>query len=104
MKLGREDNGTHIELTLRDSLEVHLPESQVSGYMWQFAGNSYPCLRLVDSIYVEKGPARFNGLGERIWFFSTKDPGQCDLIFSLVRPWSKPSPEFILKITLNNHF
>ena len=101
MKLGREDNGKHIELSLRDSLEVHLPESQVSGYMWQFAEKSCPCLRLVDSIYVEKGPARFNGLGERIWFFSTKEPGECDLIFSLVRPWSKPSPEYDLMITVN---
>jgi inhibitor of cysteine peptidase len=100
MKLGREDNGRHMKLSLRDSLEVRLPESQVSGYMWQFDENSCPCLRLVDSIYVEQGPARFNGLGERIWFFSTKESGECSLAFSLVRPWSKPSPEFTLEITV----
>jgi inhibitor of cysteine peptidase len=92
------DNGKHIELFLKDALEVRLPESQVSGYMWQFDEKSCPCLRLFDSIYVERGPARFNGLGERSWYFTTADMGECELIFNLVRPWSKPSPEYRLNV------
>jgi predicted secreted protein len=98
MILRRKDNGKHIELSLRDSMEVRLTESQVSGYVWQFDEKSCHCLRLVDSIYVERGAARFNGLGERSWFFTTKEHGACELVFKLVRPWSRPSPEFCIHI------
>ena len=94
------DNGKQIELFLKDSLEVRLPESQVSGYMWQIDEKSCPCLRSFDSIYVERGAARFNGLGERSWFFTTAGMGECELTFYLIRPWSKPSPEFRLKVLI----
>jgi inhibitor of cysteine peptidase len=92
------DNGKLVELFLRDSLEVRLPESLISGYMWQFDEKSCSCLRLFDSIYVERGPAKFNGQGERSWFFTAAGTGECELVFNLMRPWSKPSPEFVLKI------
>jgi inhibitor of cysteine peptidase len=92
------DNGRQIELLPRDSLEVRLPESQVSGYLWQLDEKSCPFLRLFESIYVERGPARFNGLGERSWFFVAAATGECELTFFLLRPWSHPSPEYRLKI------
>ncbi len=92
------DNGRHIELFLRDVLEVRLPESQISGYLWQFDEKSCPCLRLFDSIYVERGPAKYNGQGERSWFFTAVGTGECELVFSLVRPWSKPSPEYQINV------
>ncbi len=92
------DSGRNIELFLRDALEVRLPESQVSGYMWQLDEKSCPCLRLFDSIYVERGPARFTGLGQRSWFFTASCTGECELVFYLIRPWSKPSPEYRVKI------
>lgn len=94
------DNNKQIEMSLRDSLEVRLPESQVSGYMWQLDEESCPCLRLFESIYVERGPAKFNGLGERSWFFTAAGTGGCEIIFYLVRPWSDPSPEYRLKVTV----
>jgi len=94
------DNGKRIELFLRDSLEVRLPESQVSGYMWQFDEKSCPCLRLFESIYVERGPAKYNGLGDRSWFFTTASIGECELVFCLIRPWSKPSPEYAIKVAV----
>ena len=100
MKLTFADNGKRIELFLRDSLEVRLPESQVSGYMWQFDEKCCPCLRLFDSIYVERGPAKYNGQGERSWFFTTVSTGECELVFYLIRPWSKPSPEYRLKVAV----
>lgn len=92
------DNGKQIEPFLRDSLEVRLPESQVSGYMWRLDEKSCPCLRLFESIYVERGPARFTGQGERSWFFTAACTGECELVFYLIRPWSKPQPEFKLKV------
>lgn len=92
------DNAKHVELFLRDTLEVRLPESQVSGYMWQFDEKSCPNLNLIESIYVERGPARFNGQGERSWFFTTREIGECELVFYLIRPWSKPLPEFRMNI------
>lgn len=92
------DNKKQIELFLRGSLEVRLPESQVSGYMWQLDEKSCPCLRLFESIYVERGPAKYTGQGERSWFFTAAATGECDLVFSLIRPWSKPLPEFTLNI------
>ncbi len=92
------DNGHDIELFLRGSLEVRLPESQVSGYMWQLDEKSCPRLRLFESAYVERGAARFNGLGERSWFFTAAGTGECELVFYLIRPWSKPSPEYHVKI------
>jgi inhibitor of cysteine peptidase len=92
------DNGKQVELFLRDSLEVRLPESQVSGYMWQLDEKSCPCLRLFESIYVERGPAKFTGLGERSWFFTTAEMGECELVFYLIRPWSRPYPEFMLNV------
>jgi predicted secreted protein len=94
------DSKKQIELFLRDSLEVRLPESQISGYMWQLDEKSCPCLRLFESIYVERGPAKYTGQGERSWFFTTAATGECELIFRLIRPWSKPSPEFVLKVTI----
>jgi inhibitor of cysteine peptidase len=92
------DNKKQIELFLRGSLEIRLPESQVSGYMWQLDEKSCPCLRLFESIYVERGPAKYTGQGERSWFFTTAATGECELTFYLIRPWSKPSPEFTLKV------
>jgi inhibitor of cysteine peptidase len=94
------DNKKRIEMSLRDSLEVRLPESQVSGYMWQLDEKSCPCLRLFESIYVERGAQKYTGQGERSWFFTTAATGECDLIFNLIRPWSKQLPEFSLKITV----
>jgi inhibitor of cysteine peptidase len=92
------DDGKRIELFLRDALEIRLPESQVSGYMWRFDEKSCPCLRLFDSIYVERGAQKYNGLGERSWFFTTAAMGECELVFYLIRPWSKPSPEYQISI------
>jgi inhibitor of cysteine peptidase len=94
------DNGKRIELSLREPLEVRLQESQVSGYMWQYDEKGCPCLRLFESIYVERGPAKYNGLGERSWFFTAACTGECELIFHLIRPWSKPSPEYRIKISI----
>ncbi len=94
------DNGEHISLNLRDVLEVRLPESQVSGYMWRLDEKSCPCLRFVEDIYVERGPAKYNGLGKRSWFFTAAGTGECGLVFYLMRPWSKPSPEYLLRVTV----
>ena len=91
------DSGKQVNLKLREKLEIRLPESQVSGYLWEYT-HVCPCLLLDDSDYEEKGPARFTGSGERRWRFSAIATGECELIFSLVRPWSKPYPEYLLKI------
>jgi predicted secreted protein len=98
MLVTRKDNGKTIELFLRDLLEVRLPESQVSGYMWELNEDKKSCIMLIDSDYAERGPARFNGLGERSWFFEPVSSGMCTLKFSLIRPWSKPSPEFMINV------
>jgi inhibitor of cysteine peptidase len=94
------DNGKRVELSLREPLEVRLQESQVSGYMWQYEEKGCPCLRLFESIYVERGPAKYNGQGERSWFFTAACTGECELVFNLIRPWSKPSPEYRIKISI----
>ena len=95
-----EDNGKQIGLYLREPLEVRLPESQISGYMWQLDEKSCPCLKLFECIYVERGTARFTGLGERSWFFTTASTGECELVFSLIRPWSTPAPEYVLNVVI----
>ena len=100
MRVTFADNGKHIDLSLRGSLEVRLPESQVSGYLWRLDEKSCPSLRLFDSIYVERGPAKYNGLGERSWFFTAAGTGECELVFYLIRPWSKPSPEYRLTVMI----
>ncbi len=94
------DNGKHIVLNLREVLEVRLPESQVSGYMWRLDEKSCPCLRFVEDVYVERGPAKYNGLGERSWLFTAAGTGECELVLNLTRPWSKPSPEYLLRVTV----
>lgn len=94
------DNGGVIELFVGDVLEVRLQESQASGYMWQYDEKSCPYLRLFESIYVERGPARFTGQGERSWFFTAKEMGECTLTFSLIRPWSSPKPEYRLIVKI----
>jgi inhibitor of cysteine peptidase len=95
------DDKKQIKLFLKDSLEVRLPESQVSGYLWRLDEKCCPCLRFFESIYVERGPARFNGLGERSWFFVAATTGECELTFCLLRPWSRLSPEFRMKIFID---
>ncbi len=95
------DHKKQIELSLRDSLEVRLPESQVSGYMWQLDEKICPCLRLFESIYVERGAQKYTAQGERSWFFTAAATGECELTFCLIRPWSKPSPEFTLTIKVS---
>lgn len=94
----RNDNARLIELHLRDRMEVRLPESQISGYMWQVKEKDCPQIRLEDSEYMERGAARFTGLGERSWYFSCMATGRCRLTFYLIRPWSKPSPEFYVDL------
>jgi predicted secreted protein len=93
------DNGKQVSLRLREKLEVRLPESQVSGYLWELKGD-HPCLLLEDSDYVEEGPARFNGLGERQWRLRASATGTCTLGFFLVRPWSAPALEYTLTVTV----
>ena len=99
MIVRRDDNGRRIILKLREKLEVRLPESQVSGYLWEYK-ESCPVLRLDDSDYAELGPARFHGQGERSWHFAAVATGNCTLNFYLVRPWSAPSLEFSLSVTV----
>lgn len=99
MTVSLDSNGQTREIGLRGRLEVRLPESQVSGYMWEYAsGHSCACLQLDDSDYEEKGEARFTGLGRRWWRFSAIATGECTLVFCLTRPWSKPSPEYALRV------
>ncbi len=93
----RDDNGRCFTLKLRERLEVRLPESQVSGYVWEYR-EGCPVLRLDDSDYAERGPARFNGQGERSWHFAAVATGRCTLSFYLVRPWSAPSLEYSLAV------
>ena len=99
MIVTREDNGRRISLKLREKLEVRLPESMVSGYVWQYR-NGCPVLRLDDSDYAERGPAQFNGLGERSWHFAAVATGRCTLNFYLVRPWSAPALEYSLTVSV----
>lgn len=94
-----DDNGRHIALKLRKKLEVRLPESMVSGYVWEYKGGC-PVLRLDDSDYAERGPARFHGQGERSWHFAAVATGKCELNFYLVRPWSAPSLEYSLSVAV----
>ncbi len=70
-----DDNGRCINLKLREKLEVRLPESMVSGYVWEYK-EGCPVLRLDDSDYAERGPARFHGQGERSWHFAAVATGQ----------------------------
>ena len=99
MMVTQSDNGRCISLKLREKLEVRLPESQVSGYVWEYR-EGCPALRLDDSDYAERGPARFTGTGERSWHFTAVATGGCTLSFYLVRPWSAPSLEFSLPVTV----
>ena len=99
MIVTRDDNDRGISLKLREKLEVRLPESMVSGYVWEYEEDC-PVLRLDDSDYAERGPARFHGQGERSWFFAAVATGSCKLNFYLVRPWSAPSLEYSLSVTV----
>ena len=49
-----DDNGRRVTLKLRERLEVRLPESQVSGYIWEYK-EGCPVLQLDDSDYAERG-------------------------------------------------
>ena len=97
MIVTRDDNDRCLNLKLREKLEVRLPENQVSGYIWEYR-EGCPCLRLDDSDYAGRGPARFHGQGERSWHFAAVATGECKLNFYLVRPWSAPSQEFCIKV------
>ncbi len=99
MIVTRDDNGRCVAMKLRAKLEVRLPESMVSGYVWEYRGGC-PCLRLDDSDYAEHGPSRFTGQGERSWHFAAVATGECTLNFYLVRPWSAPSLEYSLAVTV----
>jgi inhibitor of cysteine peptidase len=94
-----DDNGRCINLKLREKLEVRLPESMVSGYVWEYK-EGCPALRLDDSDYAERGPARFHNQGERSWHFAAVATGECKLNFYLVRPWSAPSLEYSLSVAV----
>lgn len=93
MIVALKDNGRQIVLKLREKLDVRLPESQVSGYLWQYK-EGCPLLSLEDSEYKGEGEARFTGMGARSWYFKACATGECKLQFDLVRPWSGPSTEF----------
>jgi inhibitor of cysteine peptidase len=93
------DNGRCLNLKLREKLEVRLPENTISGYVWEYK-EVCPVLRLDDSDYAERGPARFTGRGERSWHFAAVATGSCKLNFYLIRPWSAPSLEYSLSITV----
>ena len=94
-----DDNGRCVNLKLREKLEVRLPESMVSGYVWEYK-EGCPVLRLDDSDYAERGPARFTGQGERSWHFAVVATGNCKLNFYLIRPWSAPSLEYSLSVAV----
>ncbi|WP_148266539.1 protease inhibitor I42 family protein [Methanocella arvoryzae] len=98
---GLGSNGQVLEIHLRERLEIRLPESRISGYMWKYHEPGCPRLQLEDSDYREKGEARFTGLGERWWRFNAIATGECRLVFSLIRPWSAPSQEYFIVVRVS---
>lgn len=82
----RDDSGGTVSLAVDDALEIHLPETPTTGYLWKAVGLDVAILRLVSSHFIPKGtvPGR---RGTRILEFRTVAAGHTLLRLNLMRGW-----------------
>ncbi len=98
----RDDSGETLALAAGDLLELRLPETPTTGYLWKPVGLDTAILKLQSSRFVSQGTVPGRG-GTRILEFLAAGPGDTVLRLKLFRGWSGESSavdQFELTVTV----
>jgi inhibitor of cysteine peptidase len=87
-RIGKNEDGETITLGVGDRLEIELPESPTTGYLWQLAPIEGVAAEVEDS-YVPAGAAPGAG-GTRLFVITPRGPGRAELRLALRRSWEPP--------------
>jgi predicted secreted protein len=98
LKIDQAQNGSSLEVSLEDSLEVRLPENLMAGYRWQLRSAGDQALELKEDSS-ERSPGGLGAGGARCWRFQAAQAGRVHLEFALRRSW-EPQPTDTFSITV----
>ena len=93
-------NGQTVDLAVGQKIEIRLPENPTTGFRWQLSAEDKAMCRLVsDSFGAPSGPPGRGG--EHVWIFQAAQPGECDIVLRLRRPWdasTEPVQTFSIRV------
>jgi inhibitor of cysteine peptidase len=79
-------NGRTIDVTVGQTVEVHLSENPTTGFRWQLTSDGGPaCVMTGDQFIAPTGPPGKGG--DHTWTFKVVRPGECDIELGYRRRW-----------------
>ena len=91
-------NGRTIDVTVGQTIEVHLSENPTTGFRWQLTSDGGPaCAITGDQFIAPAGPPGKGG--DHTWKFKAVRPDECDIELGYRRRWeSSAGPSKTFKI------
>jgi len=98
IQIGEESNGSGIDLSIGETLELCLSENRTTGYKWVLESTSGVCALLKDSFLPGHAPGE---PGKHCWQFRAERAGSGAIELSYRRTWSaEKAAARAFKITL----
>jgi inhibitor of cysteine peptidase len=79
-------NNRTIEVTIGQTIEVHLPENPTTGFGWQLRSDGGPACVMTDSQFIAPTGPPGKG-GDHTWKFKAIHAGESDIEFGYRRSW-----------------
>ena len=95
-----EEKRPDYKVSVNDTIQISLPYTAGTGYMWHWNKNEDS---LLDSVSTETvyNTELVGGAGTQVWNFVAKKTGKCTLTFEYKRPWENScikEKKFIIKV------
>jgi inhibitor of cysteine peptidase len=101
IELNQIDNGREVELHLRETMRITLPEVRTAGFRWSLCARTDSALSLTrDDIQPSEGK-ELGGTQAHEWSFRAEKLGKTAIVIEYSRPWERsvaPSDKFWLSV------
>jgi predicted secreted protein len=88
VEVGEQQNGQQIEMNLRQTLRITLPEVRTAGFRWTLRTSSERILvPVADDLDATTGAS--GGVAHHHWDFRANEVGTTELVFEYDRPWAR---------------
>jgi predicted secreted protein len=86
VRVFEDEAGRMVDLSVGDTLEVHLASNPNTGYHWAWADSTDPTLQQLGPSYFERYREGIGGSGTEIFLFRAMTAGEADLRMVYKRP------------------
>jgi inhibitor of cysteine peptidase len=86
MLVDEKFNDRTIEVTIGQTIEVHLPENPTTGFRWQLTSDGGPACVMIESQFIAPAGPPGKG-GDHAWKFKAVRAGESDIELGYRRSW-----------------